>query len=97
MGLTDAGATFQRLMEIALAGLQWVSCLIYMDDVIVFGKNFEEHHCRLMEVLQRFREAGLKLKPANCNFFRQEVKFLGHVINTDGVLPDPDNVEKIVN
>ena len=51
MGLTDVGATFQRLMEIALAGLQWVSCLIYMDDVIVFGKNFEEHHCRLMEVL----------------------------------------------
>ena len=97
MGLTDAGATFQRLMEIALAGLQWVGCLIYMDDVIVFGKNFEEHHCRLMEVLKRFREAGLKLKPAKCNFFRREVKFLGHVINTDGVLPDPNNVEKIVN
>ena len=83
MGLTDAGATFQRLMEIALAGLQW--------------KNFEEHHCRLMEVLQRFREAGLKLKPAKYNFFRREVKFLGHVINADGVLPDPNNVEKIVN
>ena len=82
MGLTDAGATFQRLMEIALAGLQWVSCLIYMDDVTVFGKNFEEHHCRLMEVLQRFRKAGLKLKPAKCNFFRREVKFLGHVIVT---------------
>ena len=97
MGLTDAGATFQRLMEITLAGLQWVSCLIYMDDVIVFWKNFEEHYCRLMEVLQRFREAGLKLKPTKCNFFRREVKFLGHVINTDGVLPDPDNVEKIVN
>ena len=97
MGLTDAGATFQRLMEIALAGLQWVSCLIYMDDVIIFGKDFDEHLCRLTEVLQRFREAGLKLKPAKCNFFRREVKFLGHVINAEGVLPDPDNVEKIVN
>ena len=96
-GLTDAGATFQRLMEIALAGLQWVSCLIYMDDVIVFGKNFDEHLCRLTEVLQRFREAELKLKPAKCNFFRREVKFLGHVVNAEGVHPDPNNVEKIVN
>ena len=97
MGLTSAGATFQRLMEMALAGLQWVSCLIYMDDVIVFGRDFDEHFSRLMKVLQRFREAGLKLKPAKCNFFRREAKFLGHVIDAEGVRPDPDNVEKIVN
>ena len=51
MGLKSAGATFQRLMEIALAGLQWVTCLIYLDDVIVFGKDFDEHLCRLAEVL----------------------------------------------
>ena len=45
MGLNSAGATFQRLMEIALTGLQWVTCLIYLDDVIVFGKDFDEHLC----------------------------------------------------
>ena len=54
MGLKSAGATFQRLMEVALAGLQWVTCLIYLDDVIVFGRDFDEHICRLEEVLQRF-------------------------------------------
>ena len=97
MGLKAAGATFQRLIEIALAGLQWISCLIYLDDVIMFGKDFDEHLHRLAEVLQRFREAGLKLKPAKCEFFRKEVKFLGHVINAKGVCPDPSNVEKIVN
>ena len=97
MGLKSAGTTFQRLMEIALGGLQWVTCLIYLDDVIVFGKDFDEHLCRLAEVLLRFREAGLKLKPAKCNFFRKEVKFLGHLVSAEGVRPDPSNVEKIVN
>ena len=52
MGLKAAGATFQQLMEIALAGLQWISCLIYLDDVIMFGKDFNEHLHRLAEVLQ---------------------------------------------
>ena len=63
----------------------------------MFGKDFDEHLHRLAEVLQRFREAGLKLKPAKCEFFRKEVKFLGHVINAEGVCLDPSNVEKIVN
>ena len=97
MGLKSAGATFQRLMEIALAGLQWVSCVIYLDDVIVYGKDFDEHMTRLEEVLQRFRSAGLKLKPSKCFFFQRQVKFLGHLISAKGVQPDPGNIEKIVN
>ena len=97
MGLKSAGTTFQRLMEIALVGLQWVSCVIYLDDVIVFGKDFDEHIQRLEEVLQRFQEAGLKLKPAKCFFFQKQVKFLAHLISAKGIEPDPGNVEKIVN
>ena len=54
MGLKSVGATFQQLMEIALVALQWVSCVIYLDDVFVFGKDFDEHIQRLEEVLQRF-------------------------------------------
>ena len=57
MGLKSAGATFQRLMEIALAGLQWVTCLIYLDDVIVFGKDFDEHWYRLAEALQQIQRS----------------------------------------
>ncbi len=94
-GLTGATATFQRLMELALNGLQWNTCLIFVDDVIVFGKTFEEHLARLSQVLKRIIAAGLKLKPSKCHFFRKSVVFLGHLVSKDGVLPDPSNVERI--
>ena len=87
----------QRTMEIALTGLQWSSCLIYLDDVIVFGSSFDEHLSRLEVVLERIQRAGLKLKPGKCHLFHQEVTFLGHVISPQGVLPNPDNVVKPVN
>ena len=62
-GLVKALATFQRLMETGLAGLARDVCLVYLDDVLVVGKTFEEHNGNLARVLERFREAGLKLKP----------------------------------
>ena len=96
-GLATATATFQRAMEIALVGLQWTSCLIYLDDVVVFGNNFEEHLRRLDLVLERIARAGLKLKPKKCHLFQEEVTFLGHVVSKRGVLPNPDNVVKMVN
>ena len=94
-GLKTAPQTYQRLMELVLSGLQWPACLIYLDDVIVYGKTFEEHLQRLSLVLQRFRQASLKLKPSKCHFFKTQVTFLGHLLTPDGVLPDPGNVEKI--
>ena len=96
-GLSNSPATFQRVMELALSGLQWQICLIYLDDVIVFGKDFDEHICRLQEVLSRIKQANMKLKPIKCHFFQDEVKFLGHVVSKDGVLPNPDNIQKIVD
>lgn len=63
-GLCNTPATFQRLMELVLAGLQWKSCLVYLDDVIIVGKTFSEHLHNLRGVLNRIREASLKLKPA---------------------------------
>ena len=93
--LKTAPQTCQRLMELALSGLQWTACLIYLNDVIVYGKTFDEHLQRLSLVLQWFCQAGLKLKPSKCHFFETQVTFLGHVLTPDGVLPDPGNVEKI--
>ena len=95
MGLTNSPATFQRLMEIALRGLQWHTCLIYLDDIVVFGTNFEEHLNRVEEVLDRLQVAGLKLKPEKCQLFQLEVDFLGHVVSADGVRPNPHNIAKI--
>ena len=76
-GLTGAPGTFQCLMESVLAGLQWSTCLVYLDDIIVFSSTFEEHLCRLKEVFTRLREAGLKLKPQKCRLFHESVPFLG--------------------
>ena len=65
-GLCNAPGTFQRLMEFVLAGLQWQTCLVYLDDVIVYGRDFDEHLEWLRDVSHRFRQAGLKLKPSRC-------------------------------
>lgn len=96
-GLCNAPATFQRVMEMALRGLQWSSCLIYLDDVIIFGQDFTEHMNRLHAVLSRIQDAGLKLKPSKCHFLQPEVAFLGHIISREGVLPNPANIEKLTN
>ena len=96
MGLTGAPGTFQRLVELVLQGLQWQTCLIYIDDIIVFGVNFEEHMSRLEEVLQRIQNAGLKLKPDKCHLLQHEVEFLGHIVSKEGVKPCPRNIMKIL-
>lgn len=96
-GLTNSPATFQRTMELALSQLQWTSCLIYLDDVVVFGRTFDEHVRRLNEVLSRIHAAGLKLKPSKCHLLKEKVVFLGHVVSKEGVLPNPENIDKVVN
>ena len=94
-GLCNAPATFQRLMDLVLAGLQWSHCLVYLDDVIVLGKTFTEHLENLRTVFARLREAGLKLKPTKCAFLQPRVQYLGHIVSRDGVIPDPAKVEKV--
>ena len=94
-GLYNAPATFQRLMDLVLAGLQWSACLVYLDDIIVLGRDFYGHLQNLLLVLQRIRDAGLKLQPAKCVFFQSEVKYLGHIVSREGVAADPSNVNKV--
>ena len=94
-GLTSAPATFERLMERVLKGLQWQTLLLYLDDIIVFSKDFSSHLTRLEEVFQRFRAAGLKLKPTKCRLFQEEVSYLGHIVSKSGVATDPEKVEAV--
>ena len=96
-GLCNAPATFQRLMDLVLSGLQWSHCLVYLDDVIVLGRSFKEHLAHLQSVFQRFREAGLKLKLSKCSFCKSEVRYLGHIISRYGVTPDPANTERVAS
>ena len=94
-GLTSAPATFQRLMEKVLHGLHWKTLLLYLDDIIVIAPDFQTHIERLGEVFHRLKEAGLKLKPSKCELFKQEVRYLGHVVSAHGVSTDPEKVKAV--
>ena len=94
-GLCNAPSTFQRLMELVLADLQWMTCLVYLDDIIVFGRSFEEHVSRLGEVLGRLKAANLKVKPTKCTLFSKQVSYLGHIISEEGVGTDPAKIETV--
>ena len=86
-GLKTAPATFHRAMEIAVAGLTFETCLCYLDDIIVFGRDFEEHNSQLRTVLKRFRQFNLKVNLSKCVFAARQVCYLGHVILQQGVAP----------
>ena len=94
-GLCNAPATFERLMETVLAGLNWQICLIYLDDIIIFGKTFEDMINNLDKVLNQLKSAGLKLKPRKCQLFAKEVEFLGHMITSEGIKTDPKKTKAV--
>ena len=96
-GLSNSPATFERLMETVMRGLQWDECLVYLDDIIAFGRTFEETLMRLTHVFERVRAAGLKFKPSKCKLFQESVDFLGHVISKDGVRTQPSKIEAVVS
>lgn len=96
-GLCNAPATFVRLMERVLRGLSWKICLVYLDDIIVFSKSFDEHLENLGKVIKCLKEADLKINPQKCNLFKDQVKFLGHVVSAEGVATDPSKTESVMN
>eukprot|EP00171_Calliarthron_tuberculosum_P013936 IDg13936t1 len=79
-GLMNAPATFQRALDIILAGYKWQTCLVYLDDVIVFSKTYEEHLTHLDQVLTALKGAGVTLQLRKCEFFTDRIKYLGHII-----------------
>ena len=94
-GLFNAPSTFERLMETVLQGLQWSSCLVYLDDVVIFGNTQRELLERMDEVFTRLRKAGLKIKPRKCKFFQTETNYLGHIISGEGVKVSPEKVAAV--
>ncbi|UYV71010.1 K02A2.6-like [Cordylochernes scorpioides] len=83
-GLCNAPATFERLMEAVLQGLATETCMVYLDDIIVFENNFEEHLSNIEKVFKRLEAANLKLSPKKCKLFKKEVAYLGHIISAEG-------------
>jgi hypothetical protein len=94
-GLTNAPAAFQAYINQALAGLVDVTCIVYLDDILVFSDTEEEHVGHVKEVLQRLREAKLYLKLSKCEFHTRETEFLGYIVCPEGVKVDPSRVATI--
>ena len=90
--LCNAPVTFQHLMQNTLGELNLTYCIIYLDDVIIFGCMEEEHLEHLRVVFERFWEFNLKLKPLKCSFFQSEIMYLAYHISWMGILPSWENV-----
>ena len=84
---------FQKRMSSILAGQEGVLC--HIDDIIVFGRNQDEHDSRLQSVLKTIKKAGVTLNKEKCEFNRDRLVFLGHVINKDGISPDPEKTAAV--
>ena len=93
--LTNTPATFQRLMESCLGELHLQYCIIYLDDIIIFSKTPKEHLHQLRLVFQKISEAGLKLKPSKCEFLRNRLEYLGHIMSEKGIETNPRKIQVI--
>ena len=94
-GPSNVPATYQRLMESCFGELHLNWCIIYLDDIIVFSRTPEEGIHRLRAVFEKLKAAGLKLNPSKCDFFKKEIKYLGHVVSEQGVSTDPDKIKAV--
>lgn len=88
-GLCNAPATLQRIMEKVQRNLSFDKCLCYLDDIIVFGKDFENALGNFHFVFGKLRDAGLKLKPKKCSLFQEKVTYLGHLVSEKDIQYDP--------
>lgn len=96
-GLKNAPSTFQRLMDEILKGYINNICLVYMDDIIIFGTSLEEHLQNIKLIFQRLRDTNLKVQVDKCEFLRKEIDFLGHLVTQEGIKPNPKKLKAITN
>ena len=94
-GLTNAGASFCRFMEMCIGDQQYVTLLFYLDNICIFMETADQMLDRIELVFSRFKEFNLKIKPKKSYFFQTSVTFLGHILSADGVSPNPEKVAKV--
>lgn len=94
-GLTNAPAIFQRQMNKILSGLIGKSCMVYIDDIVIYSRTESEHAKHIEEVFKRLRAAGLQLKPSKCSFGLKEIELLGYRVSAQGIQPLEDKVAAI--
>ncbi len=107
MGLRNALLTFQRMVNSLFPGLIGNGMFCYLDDLIIVSKDLQSHLHKLDLVFTKIEEAGLKAKLSKCDFLKSRIKFLGHVVDGEGIhtvdskinavkhFPTPQNVENV--
>ena len=93
-GLSIAPITFQRLMHTILRE-NWLLCLVYLDDILIFSESFEQQIERIKVVFNKIEQAGLKLAPSKSNFSLEKDSFLGHIVSKDGSQTDPEKIKAL--
>ena len=96
-GLTNAPAHFMYLMNSVFMPELDKFVVVFIDDILIYSKNEEEHAEHLRIVLQRLREHKLYAKFSKCEFWLKRVQFLGHVISEDGISVDPSKIQDVLN
>ena len=95
-GLTNAPATFQRLMNDIFHDLVDVYVVVYLDDILIYSDNMEQHRDHVREVLQRLRKANLHARPKKCDFHTTTVEYLGVIVSPKGIAMDPSKIQTIL-
>ena len=93
--MTNAGASFCRLMEMCIGDQQYITLLFYLDDICIFSETIDQMLDRIALVFERLKSFNLKIKPKKSFFFQKSVTFLGHILSAKGISPNPEKVDKI--
>ena len=94
-GLLNAGSSFCHLMEQCLGDQQFVTLLLYLDDICIFTPTIDDMLDRIELVFDRLKQYNLKIKPKKCQFCDTSVLFLGHILSAKGISANPEKVEKV--
>ena len=95
MGLKTASAVFCRYVDKMLGNMKWTEVMAYVDDLLIFGKTVDDHLFSLEKLLPRLQKYNMTLGAKKCTFFAPSVQFLGHVVDKEGIRPDPSKVKAI--
>ena len=96
-GLKNGPAAFQRIMDTVPSGLIGHIAMVYLDDIVIYSNNMDEHINHIRLVFHRLRKAGLRLNTTKCHFGLREIKLLGFIVSEKGITTDPDKVKVIKN